>query len=115
MKTLQMITAALILLTPATAIADDAQAARAKARQETVEALETYKQVLENELRQLESWAERLKGPSGKTLRDERELAKKKLGQIAEEAKRSWEGNRARMDAVIDDLKRRIGETRARR
>lgn len=115
MKTIQLITAALLLLTPEMARSDDPQAGRAKAREETVEALETYKQVLKNELRQLESWAGTLDGPGGKSLEDERELAKKKLEEMAEEAKRAWENSRARMDAVVDDLKRDAHEARARR
>jgi hypothetical protein len=115
MKTLQIMAVAPVLVMPATSIADDAQAARRKAREESLEALDTYKKVLKNELRELDSRVETLEPPGGKSLRNERAIAKEKLEDIAEEAKHAWESNRARMDSVIDDLKRQIREPLAQR
>ena len=115
MKTLQLIALTLILVTPAAATADDTQAARAKAGEETREALSAYRKALEKELRELEAWVSAQAPPGGERLRDERALAKKKLEEIAEEAKRTWESARERMDGVIDDLKRRHGTARTER
>jgi hypothetical protein len=42
-------------------------------------------------------------------------VAEEKIRQLTDEADRMWESLRTRMDAVVDDLKRRHQEARAAR
>jgi hypothetical protein len=95
------------------ATADDRPGSRAKAAQETREALKAYRDALQDELRQLESWAKTVPPAGGEKLREEREIAKKKLEALADEAKHTWESIRARMDSVVEDMKRQEGQARA--
>jgi hypothetical protein len=94
---------AVVVLTSAAAVADGTPATRERAAQETREALQAYRRALEAEVRELESWVRRNAGDDG--FRDEGEAATKRLRELADEAGRAWDSVRARMDAVVDDLR----------
>ncbi len=112
MKILHAVVLTLVfLLAPSASMAGETADPRKKAAEETREALEAYRDALESELRRLETWLKE----SGvrERLRDERAMASKKLEQLTEEAQRMWDSVRARMDAVVEDLKRRYDKPRA--
>ena len=115
MQLLPCFALAALLFAPGIATAADTDTARAHAKEKTQEALRAYGQALEEELRQLDGWAKTLGPPGGDKLRDERAVAEEKIRQLTEEADRMWESLRTRMDAVVDDLKRRHQEARAAR
>ena len=100
----------ILVLSAGTAHADGSGDGRAKAAEETREALRAYRQALESEVRQLEGWCE----TANEGLRDEREAARRKLDQLADEATHLWDRARDRMDSVVDDLKRKYGEARSK-
>lgn len=95
-------------------------ASRSDAAEETREALGAYREALEDELRTLEQGIEKLEDKAKaavadarpetkerlRKLREEHAAAQKKLDELGEEANRVWEGIKARMDRIVDDLKR---------
>jgi len=90
----------------ATAPAQDADP-RSRAARETREALEAYRQVLEDELRRLKEWFDRATDPETRDrLRRAREEAERQLDRLTDEAAKAWESIRSRMDVVVDDVRR---------
>lgn len=88
---------------------------RDKAAEETREALDAYRDVLADEIRRLREWlddavARATDSETKQRLEAAREAAEKRLDRLADEARKTWEDVRARMDAVVDDLEREFRE-----
>lgn len=96
----------------------DATSSRRRAAEETREALSAYQRALEDELAQAERWLEGTKEKAEKEwapearekLREQRDRARRDLERLTEEAQRAWESIRARMDRLVDDVKREHSE-----
>jgi predicted nucleic acid-binding Zn-ribbon protein len=119
-----VVVAAALLGSTHAGLADETRS-RSDAGKETREALAAYRRALERELQQLDRRAEELEQrakaamkdlqPEAKQrlerLREEHAAARRQLNRLGDEAAQLWDGLKNRMDAVVDDLRRRYDDT----